>query len=120
MALDPERASLVSQPYRYAILDDEDTLALYRNSKAIEIATNLDKAGGEALAREIFDASGVSTRTFSLTIEGALSLDDFVGGPPRYRLKFDRNPAANPAKTYTVIAARFRPLSNTTTLTVRG
>lgn len=120
MALDPERASLVSQPYRYAILDDEDTLALYRNSKVIEIATNLDKAGGEALAREIFDASGVSTRTFTLTIEGILDLDDFVDGPPRFRLMFDRHPAANPAKVYTVISAQPKRLANTTTIKVRG
>lgn len=120
MALDPERASLVSQSHRYAVRKDDNTLALYPNSKVIEINTNLDKVGGEALAAEMFASSGTSARTFTFTIEGVILLDDFVDGPPRFKLLFDRHPAADPDKLYTVIAAKPRRRAGLTTITVRG
>lgn len=120
MASNPDRAVLVTQAYRYATRKDDGTLALYPNSKVIEINTALDQEGGEALAQEIFDQSGESARTFTLTITGAMFLDEFIDGPPRYVLLFDRHPAADPTKIYTVIGAKVRHLANTTVLTVRG
>lgn len=120
MPTDTERAALVSQEFRYDIRKDASTLALYPNSQAIELDTNLDAAGASALANDIFTVSGVSARTFTVTIEALLLPDDFLDGAPRFKALFDRHPAADPSKTYTVIAAKADILAGTTSVTVRG
>lgn len=120
MASNTDRAVLVTQAYRFATRKGDGTLALYPNSKVIEINTSLDQDGAEALAQEIYDQSGESARTFTLTISEALNLDDFIDGPPRYLLAFDRHPAADPTKIYTVINMKVKDIANTTVLTVRG
>lgn len=118
--MDTERAALVSQAYRYAIRKDENTIALYPNSQSIELDTNLDAIGGQALAQDIFSVSGVSARTFTLSISGALYPDDFIGGAPRHLLVFSRHAGADPAKVYTVIAAKTLIAEDRTIVTVRG
>ncbi|MDD1452634.1 hypothetical protein NHF48_019655 [Sphingomonas sp. H160509] len=120
MASNPDRAMLVTQPYRYAMRKVDGTLALYPNSKVIEINTALDEEGGEALAQEIFDQSGESARTFRVTISEAINRDDFIDGPPRFMLNFPEHPAADPTKIYTVIDMKVRDLANRTVLMVRG
>lgn len=120
MASNTDRAVLVTQAYRFATRKDDGTLALYPNSKVIEINTSLNQEGAEALAQEIYDQSGESARTFTLTISEALDRDEFIDGPPRYSLAFDRHPAADPTKVYTVINMKVREIAGTTVLTVRG
>lgn len=120
MAYDPERAALVTQAFRYKVISDNAVIAAYPNSKIIEINTNLDEAGATALANEIFNASGKSARTFTVTVMGALTLEDFINGAPRYYVRFTRHEDADASKIYSVIGAKIRPVQDQTELTVRG
>jgi hypothetical protein len=120
MELDPERASFVSQAFRYEVKTDSGVQALYPNSKIIEINTNLDVVAAKALAMDIFNVSSKSARTFTVTVEGVLTLDEMVSGAPRYYLRFNRHDAADPSVIYTVIAAKVKHVAQTTELTVRG
>lgn len=123
MAVDPARASLLVQEYRYAespgAAQGAAIQAVFAKAPVIEINTNLDTAGGQKLADEIAALSSIYARTFTVVIEDVLYPEDFTGGAPRYTLAFDRHPSAG-TDTYQVIDADVDYLNNRTTLTVRG
>lgn len=120
MTIDPARAALVSQAYRYAT--NEDAM-IFANSagQAIEITidTNLDATGGAAMSNAVFLATKNQAQTFTLDIEDVMFLEDWGTAPARYTLNFSRHPATGNA-AYTVIGATVDYFANTTTLTVRG
>lgn len=119
MAIDPTRAALVTQEYRYSTNEDPSIKAKFANAREIIISTNLDQAGGAALSSAIFNATKSYARAFEVTIEDVLYLEDFTGGAPRYTVSFSRHPAAGP-NIYMVVAASIDYMNNRTTLTVRG
>lgn len=116
MEIDAARGILVLNEYRYIDdVQDEAILALYPESKPIEIDTNLDENGARALAQGVFAKVSGSTRTFSLTVDQALYLDDLKGSLPRYLCLFD-----HPTKVFDLVDAKVNFVSDTTVLTVRG
>lgn len=123
MAIDPARASLVVQEYRYAEAPDISASAAIRAAfdlaPVIEIDTNLDATGGAALAAEIAQAASKFVRTFSVRIEDALYPEDFTDGAPRYTLAFDRHASVG-LSPYSVVAAKIDFFNDRSTLTVRG
>jgi hypothetical protein len=122
MAIDPSRAALVVQEYRFAespgAVQAAAIKAVFDKATEIEIATNLDATGGQALASDIASMSSNYARTFNVTVEDVLYPEDFIGGAPRYMLDFERH-SPGPG-TYQVIAAKVDYLNNQTVLTVRG
>jgi hypothetical protein len=119
MALDPTRAALVLQEYRYSTNEDASIKAKYTNARELVIATNLDQAGGAALAVSVFNATKNRALAFEVTVEGVLFLEDFVGGAPRYTVSFTRYPEAG-SNIYMVTSASIDYFNGRTTLTVRG
>lgn len=123
MAVDPARATLVVKEYRYAEAPAPTTGAAIRakfdNAKLIEIDTNLDQAGAQALANEIAATTSNFVRTFSVPFEDALYPEDFTGGAPRYFLDFPRHASAGP-NAHTVVSATIDYFNDLTTVKVRG
>lgn len=121
MAIDPARATLVLNERRYTAVEDATIKAYWLDAAEIVVDTNLDEAGGTALASALFGQTSTYTRVFKVVIEDVLFLEDFTAGPNRYVLDLGtRHPAAGTSTTYTVIAAQIDYLGNRTTLTVRG
>lgn len=120
MALDPARAALVTQDYRYAKNEDTSIKArLGSGSPELLILTNLDATGGTALASSWFTLCSAYANTYDVQVEGVFYLEDFTTSPNRYTLSFSRHPDAG-TNTYTVIGAKIDYYANRTTLTVRG
>jgi hypothetical protein len=119
MAVDPARALLVTKQYRYKIIDNASIKALYPNADELIIETNLDEAGGNALASSLFNQTKDASKTFTLDIEGLIYAEDFIGGPNRYTVSFSRHPAAG-SNVYTLIKAKPQFFDGRTTITVRG
>lgn len=123
MAVDPSRASLVVQEYRYATAPAASTgaaiKAVFDKARVIEITTYLDQAGGNALANDIATMTDNFVRTFTVTIEGALYPEDFKDGPPRYILNFPRHASVG-NKAYSVVGVKVDYFNDRTVLTVRG
>lgn len=123
MAIDPTRAALVLEEYRYASAPSASESAAikakYEKAKVIEVQTNLDSDGGAALAADIAALTSKFVRTFTVQVDGVFFPEDFLGGAPRYKLEFDRfvSVGANP---YMVVQADPDYLNDLTTLTVRG
>lgn len=123
MAVDPNRAALVTQEYRYATAPNASESAAikaqYNKAKVIEVQTNLDAVGGAGLAADIASLTSKFVRSFTFVVEGVLYPEDFIGGAPRYTLDFDRyvSIGTNP---YAVVGMKVDYINNLTTLTVRG
>jgi len=123
MAVDPSRAALVVQEYRYAESPSASAQAaikaVYDKAIIIEVTTNLDATGGAALAADLAGATTTFARTYNVVVEDVLYPEDFKGGAPRYTLNFDRHPASGTG-IYQIVGAKIDYLNNRTTLTVRG
>lgn len=123
MAIDPNRAALVLQEFRYASApsptESATIKAQYDKAKVIEVETNLDSEGGAALASDIAALTSKFVRTFTVQVEGVFYPEDFIGGAPRYTLEFERHVSVGP-NPYTVVEAEPDFFLDLTTLTVRG
>lgn len=119
MALDPARAALVMQEYRYSIVEDASIRAAYPNATEVVITTNRDLAGGSALAASLYAQTSGTARVYSVTIEDVLYAEDWITAPNRYTLSFDRHPGTG-GRVYTLIKSEIDYLAGTTVLTVRG
>lgn len=123
MALDPARASLIVQEYRYVESPSGAAQAaikaVYDKAEVIEIATNLDEAGANLLAADLTQMTTSFARVFSVLVEDVLYPEDFTGGAPRYTLQFSRH-ASTGTGPYQVIGAKIDYLNNRTILSVRG
>lgn len=122
MAVDPARASLVTQDYRYVAAPAPSKgaaiKAAYPLAPTIEIDTNLDQAGATALANDLANATDTFVRTFAVGIGDVLYTDDFTDGAPRWLLDFPRYASAG--GVYSTTAATFDYFNGTGTLKVRG
>lgn len=120
MALDPNRAALVLNEYRYYTPADNVGLkSLYPNATEIVITTNLDADGATALGNSLASQCGVVARAFSFDIVGVLWPEDWMTSPQRYTLTFANHPASAGA-TYTLVSVKVQYGKGTATLTVRG
>ena len=122
MAFDPPGAALVVQDFRSAeapgTTQSASIKATYDKSPIIEINTNLDATGGQALADDIASMSSVYSKMFNVVVEGSFFPEDFTGGAPRYTLSFSRHNTG--AQVYQVVGVKTDFFTNRTTLTVRG
>lgn len=84
MALDPSRASFVSQQYRYEIITDAPVSAIFPASQILTIETNLTEASAVTLADQLAEEATEAAKVVSFVIEGAISPDTFAGGVPRF------------------------------------
>ena len=89
MALDPTRAALVRQEYRYAVQTAPAVKARNDAAREVEVDTQLDLASASALASKYL-AENASPRVFEVRLEGVIHIDAFVGGPPRFIPNFPR------------------------------
>lgn len=119
MAIDATRAALVTQEYRYRIVEDAAIKARHPAAKEVVIETNLPAGAGDTLATTLFNATSTFTTVFEVEVEGLFFAEDFLDGMPRYTLRFDRHPATG-TQTYQVITVKPRLLANRTVLAVRG
>lgn len=111
MAANPERASLVVQEHRFtespSLAASAAIRAKFDKAPLIEITTNLDAAGAQALADEISGQVSGSTerRTFTFEIDRALTPKELISGLPRYILDFARHKTTGTG-TYTLVHAQ--------------
>ena len=120
MALDTNRALLVSKEYRYTIREDANIRARFPSASEIIIDTNLDEAAANTFADALFAAAS-STKLTAFTFEIAQLLypEDFTVSPPRFTLSFPRFPVSA-GTTYTVTSANPNYATGKTVVTVRG
>lgn len=106
MALDPNRASLVMQEYRYtnSTVEDASIAAKFDNASEMLLDTNLDEGAATSLSNYLFNLTKTPAKVFSMTVEGVLYPEDFTVSPPRYTLALQRHPAAG-TDTYTLGSA---------------
>ena len=77
-------AQFVENEWRYSQVSDTATKAASLSAQHIELNTNLDQAGGDALAAELLADYKRSTMIYQVTLDGcdAFSLDSFNSKPP--------------------------------------
>lgn len=118
MALDPARASFVTQPHRYLIVTDTTVSAKYPAAQILTIDTNLTEASANTLKTQLEGEAMTPAQVVTLQIEGVLSIDDFAGGVPRFILEA---PSMNlSGKTMKLVSMKVDHNTNRTELTVRG
>jgi hypothetical protein len=115
---DPARAAFVTHEYRYATPTPAyAVLARNPTARELTIDTQIDATSASALASSYL-AENSNRRVFEFEIEGILTPNDFVGGPPAYILN-----AANYAtdgRTLKVVSISVNEMTNTTLVQVRG
>lgn len=123
MALDPNRAALVVQEYRYAEAPSTSASAnikaRFDKAQVIEIDTNLTADGAQALADDIASLTSTYVPTFTFDIDGVMYPEDFIGGAPRHTLDFPRHASAGNG-TYTVVGTKIDFGKNVTSITVHA
>ncbi len=93
MALDPERASFLLEPFRMSIAEDAPTKAAYPQWRTLRLDTNLATvAGGDALAADLLATFREATRNFEVAMSGVdiFTLSSFDGSPPTFAPTFSR------------------------------
>lgn len=115
--LDPNRAAFVKREYRYFTSLDGDVLARNPAARVVEVDTNMDEGGATALAHSYL-AENVKPRAFELTMQGTISIDNFLACPPAYVANFPR--LRTDGRTMKAIAVSIDYDAETTSLRVRG
>lgn len=81
MSIDANRASFIKKEYRWDI--KEDTNVTDKNAREEEFQANVDPTTASQLGTLIL-AQNKAARIFTVTINGILTLDDFLSDVPRY------------------------------------
>jgi len=115
--LDPNRAALVKQEYRYATALNANVKARNDAARDLVIYTSLDEAGATALAAKYL-AENDRPRVFDVPLQGIINIEAFIGGPPRYIPNFPR--LATDGRAMKVIGATIDPGAGRTVVRIRG
>lgn len=118
MSIDPTRAAFVMKPLRYAVAEDAAIKAAYPNAEEFVIDSQLSQSHAAALAPSFLNEVKLPARVFQVTIDTALSADNFTGGLPRYLATFPEFELI--ARTCKVISCEIDYLNDRTTMVVRG
>jgi hypothetical protein len=118
MAIDPNKAAFVKQPYRYSAAEDTSIKTKYPTAREMVLNTNLTGTSAAALATSLFNAFKDAGLAFEIETEGTISLNSFGSSPPRFSCTFPEYGVAD--RVMTTVAAETDPLANRASATVRG
>ncbi|MDH7971036.1 hypothetical protein QH494_02485 [Sphingomonas sp. AR_OL41] len=116
--VDPVRAAFVSQSYRTSEAVDYTVLALYPTANQIEIDTPFDATTAGTLATTMLNATKGAAQTYTMTIDGLITLADLAGTVPQYT--FTSSTFGVSARVCRLVSFKTDWINNRTQITVRG
>lgn len=119
MSVDPARAALVRQQFRYQQAIDNSVKSTFPNANVLSIETSLSGSVAATLASTILSATKTAALVWEVEIEGVIMPEAFDGTVNQYTLTFPMH-NTDTSKTYRLIGIKVDWQKNITMLRLRG
>lgn len=114
---DNDHAAFVRQEFRHTTSVDTTVRSRNATAREVTIDTNLDEANAKRIANNVL-VDNVKPRAFEIEIEGTLSPNALLAGPPAFTINSNKRAiSAYQAKAFSIVEDFDK---NTTTIQVRG